>query len=559
MSLLLLTAMTASLLAADGQTGSWGDQGDGTFRNPIIAGDFSDPDAIRVGEDYYLVASTFESGPGVPVLHSRDLVNWRIISHALPDLAALGEDFTTARMQRWNKGVFAPSIRYHDGLFRVYVNLHSGEGFITATAKDPAGPWTVTQLRDAQGRPLRTHGWTDPCPVWGDDGTAALASSRPGKAWFGYLFQMSADGTQLLDADVTAMNSGDGPFTFPQAGTMYSPWHSTEGHKIYRRNGWWYLVHIEFLNKGMGRGTYVLRARHLWGTKPDGTAGKPGDLGAYEVRRFGTADAKGVQDIPGQGALVDTPDGRWFWLAQFDRYGTDGRTPCLMPVRWEDDWPVAGAFAWQQPKPIPGGTPTTPFLAEDGFDRPTLDPAWSWNHAPRNSHWSLAERPGVLRLRAFPPAPSTNGKGRFFAIGNVLNQRHYRAHQTVGTWALDLAGMTDGQEAGLAHFNGGKHYGLLGIRQQGGKRTWFTEAEGTVTPGGDLPAGDRLWLRSATGFDNVAHLSYSLDGTTFTPAGTYALQVGWYRGDMLGVYTTADREDAGWIDVDGFRGEVVNR
>ncbi len=559
MSLSLIATMTTALLATDTQTPHWGDQGDGTFRNPIIAGDFSDPDVIRVGEDYYLVTSTFESAPGVPVLHSRDLVNWRIISHALPDLSALGEDFTTDRMQRWNRGVFAPSIRYHDGLFRVYVNLHSGEGFFTATAKDPAGPWIVTTLRDAQDRPLRTHGWTDPCPIWLEDGTAALACSRPGKAWFGYLFQMSADGMRLLDADVTVMNNSEGPFTFPQAGTRYSPWHSTEGNKLYHRDGWWYLFHIEFTNQGMGRGTYVLRARHLWGTKPNGTPGKPGDLGDYEVRRFGKSDAQGVQDLPGQGALVDTPDGRWFWIAQFDRYGTDGRTPCLVPVRWEDGWPVAETFCWQQPKPIPGGSPTIPFLAEDTFDRPTLDPAWSWNHAPRNSHWSLTERPGFLRLRAFRPASSSNGKGRFFAIGNVLNQRHYRSAMTTGTWALDLAGMVNGQEVGLAHFNAGKHAGLLAIRQQDGKRLWFTESEGVVTPGGDLPLGNSLWLRSETGFDNVAHLSFSTDGATFMPAGTYHLQVGWYRGDMIGIYTTADRDDAGWIDVDGFSGRVENR
>ena len=157
LSLALFAAMTAPLLAAEGQSPQWGDQGNGTFRNPIIAADFSDPDVIRVGEDYYMVASTFEGAPGVPVLHSRDLVNWRIISHALPDLAALGADFTTEKMKRYNEGVFAPSIRYHDGLFRVYVNLHSGEGFFTATAKNPAGPWNVTNLRDAQNRPLRTR------------------------------------------------------------------------------------------------------------------------------------------------------------------------------------------------------------------------------------------------------------------------------------------------------------------------------------------------------------------------------------------------------------------
>lgn len=262
----------------------------------MLAADYSDPDIIRVGDDYYMVASTFESSPGIPILYSRDLVNWTTIANAFPDTGALGPAFTWSRMGRYREGLFAPSIRYHAGKFWIFVNSHSGEGFFMSTATDPSGPWTVTQIEDKNGEPLRTAGWTDPCPFWDDDGKAYLASSRPGAFWYGYLFEMTADGTQLLDADVDAMNINGVRYEYPNGGTLYSPFQSSEGNKIYKRNGFYYLQHIEFLDKGQGNGTYIMRSKHLYGTKADGTPGKPGDPGTYEILKFGPG-------LPGQGVL----------------------------------------------------------------------------------------------------------------------------------------------------------------------------------------------------------------------------------------------------------------
>lgn len=258
-------------------TGRWGDQGDGTFRNPVIAADYSDPDPIRVGDDYYLVASTFESYPGVSVLHSKDLVNWTTIGAALTDLVTVDSAYSAKRMERYNGGAYAPTISYHHNQFYIYVNLYT-DGFYMATADNPKGPWKTQFVKDKYGRPLRVTRWSDPCPFWDDDGKAYLVSSHPGREyWYSYIFQMSEDGTTLLDADSAHMDKKNFLYQYPDGGTVISPYHSSEGNRIFKRNGYYYLQHIEFTDKGLGEGTYVFRSRHLYGTLPDGTPGRPGD------------------------------------------------------------------------------------------------------------------------------------------------------------------------------------------------------------------------------------------------------------------------------------------
>ncbi len=562
----LLAFCCQSPLLADEQTGKWGDQGDGTYRNPIIAADYSDPDVIRVGNDYYMVALTFESSPGITVLHSRDLVNWDTLCGVFEDMSKVGPEFDYTKMARYGEGLFAPSIRFHDGKFYIFVNSHSGEGFYCATAVNPTGPWTVTQIKDKNGKPLRTNGWTDPCPFWDDDGKAYLASSRPGAKWYSYLFQMSPDGSQLLDADVDKMNVSGAAYAFPDCGTLFSPFHSSEGNKIYKRNGYYYLLHIEFLNSGHGAGTYVLRSRYLYGTKPDGTPGGPGDIGQYDLYKFGSVGPDG-QDIPGQGGLVDTPDGRWFWIAQFNRYGSDGRTPNLIPITWIDDWPVPGVnvvgehgtMLWQDQKPISGESPRLP-LGSDDFDSPKLSPKWLWNHQPRADAWSLSERPGWLRLHSFKPLRHDD----FFSVGNTLCQRFMRSEHTTAIVKLDITGMAEGQEAGLAHFNNGKNESTIGVILTGGIKEMVygenTNGIAQVDPVSLPPSATTLWLRTDVGFDNVNNFSYSTDGRTFVPfGGHFLLKTGKYRGDYVGIYTFDHSGEGGSVDIDWFHYTVQNR
>ena len=554
----LMIFSTMTCLAADQETGKWGDQGDGTYRNPVIAADYSDPDPIRVGDDYYMVASTFEMSPGVSVLHSKDLVNWNTIGGVIRDVSQLGPNFNWGRMNVYNEGVYAPSLRFHDGKFWVFVNCHSGEGFYCCTARNPAGPWTVTQIHDKNGKPLRTHGWTDPCPLWDDDGKAYLASSRPNGQWFGYLFQMTPDGTQLLDADVDKMNQDvNVPYAFPDGGTVFSPFHSTEGNKLFKRNGFYYLQHIEFQDGGHGHGTYIMRSKNIYGTKDGGTPGRPGDPGKYDIVEFG-------DDIPGQGGFVDTPDGRWFWIGQINRMDSDGRKPYLLPVAWIDGWPVPGAdvrdkkghMVWQAKKPIAGRPIHLP-QGSDEFNSTALDPQWQWNYQPRADGWSLKERPGYLRLQAFKPLEA----GKFFKVSDVLAQRYMRSDLVVNTVKLDLSGMVNGQEAGLAHFNGGSNYATLGVVQADGVKTIRYTEDAKAIKGNALPfVASTIWLRSTVGLDELARFEYSTDGKTFTPfGGRYKLKPGNYRGDMIGIYTFNDQSNSGYLDVDYFHYEVKNK
>jgi beta-xylosidase len=544
-------------LIADQESGKWGDQGDGTYRNPIIAGDYSDPDIVRVGDDYYMVSTTFQLSPGVSILQSKDLVNWESLGGVIQDVSQLGPELNWDRMNRYNEGVYAPSLRYHDSKFWVFVNCHSGEGFFCCTATNPAGPWTVRQINDKNGKPLRTRGWTDPCPLWDDDGKAYLASSRPGGAWFGYLFQMTPDGTQLLDADVDKMNVPNVVYDYPDGGTRFSAFYSTEGNKLFKRNGYYYLQHIEFLDKGQGHGTYIFRSRNIYGIKEDGTPGKPGDPGKYEVLKFG-------DEIPGQGGFVDTPDGRWFWVGQINRMDADGRKPYLLPVTWIDDWPVPGVdiqdkkgrMVWQAKKPIDEQPVRLP-QGSDEFNSLILNPQWQWNYQPRAVGWSLTERPGYLRLHAFKPLKP----GDFFKVCDVIEQRYLGSISDVVTVKLDLAGMADRQEAGLAHFNGGKNYATLGVVQSNGVRSIQFREGAKATPVDALPFGTNdLWLRSTIGVDGLAQSEYSTDGKLFKPFGDpYQLKPGGYRGDMIGIYTFNNEADSGYVDVDYFHYEIQNK
>jgi beta-xylosidase len=359
---------------------------------------------------------------------------------------------------------------------------------------------------------------------------------------------MKPDGSQLLDADVDAMNAGDGPYNYPAGGTVYSPFFSSEGNKIYKRGGYYYLVHIEFLDGGQGHGTYVMRSKNLYGTKANGTPGTPGASGKYDVLKFG-------DDIPGQGALVDTADGHWFWIAQANRYGPDGRPPNLLPVTWIDDWPVPGVdvtnkvgkFAWPLLKPV-AGQPIQFSQGSDEFDSATLNPQWQWNYQPRADKWSLTERPGWLCLHAFKPLSA----GNFFKVGNIICQRHLRSESSKYVIKLDISDMADGQEAGLAHFNGGGNYAKLAIVQTNGVRQFKYEEDGKITRGEILPSKHKIiWLRSTVGFDDLNNFAFSLDGKTFTPFGSnYKLKCAGYRGDLIGIYTFNSEAEAGFVSVD---------
>ena len=544
-------------------TGYWGDQGNGTFRNPVIAADYCDPDPLRVGDDYYLVSSTFESFPGVSILHSKDLVNWTTIGAALKDLELVDPAYTASKMERYNGGVYAPTISYHNGKYYIYVNLYT-DGFYVAIADDPRGPWKSGFVKDKHGRPLKVTRWSDPCPFWDDDGKAYLVASHPGREyWYSYIFQMSQDGTTLLDADSAHMDKKNFLYKYPNGGTVISPYHSSEGNRIFKRNGYYYLQHIEFTNMGQGEGTYIFRSRNLYGTLLDGTPGSPGNPGKYEVFTIEKVKSRDSLRVPGQGGYVDTPDGRWFWMGQFTRDYACGRPPHLLPVTWIDDWPVIGVdikgkegqMAWQLPKPIQGYSPTLP-QGSDNFDNDELHPQWMWNHVPDSSKWSLTERPGYLRLFS----SSTNGRG-FFKTPNTINQRYMRSDSAVVTIRMEITGMNNCQKAGLAHFNGGKNYAFIAVSKHENIYKMEFEMNGQSMIGVELRSiQSELFLRTCMGIEDKAEFQYSFDGITYHKIGNlYSMKAANFRGDMIGVFTYNDKEQGGFVDIDWFHYQINNR
>ena len=296
------------------------DAGDGTYRNPVIHADYSDPDVIRVEDDFYMVASSFNCTPGLPILHSRDLVNWTLINHAIRNVPHP----RYAEVQP-GCGVWAPAMRLHDGKFWIFFPMPD-EGIYVTTAEDPAGEWSEPWcLQEAKG-------WIDPCPFWDDDGNAylfhAYAMSRSGKKERIHCRPMSPDCKRLL---------GEGRELFHTPHHLY-----LEGPKVHKLNGWYYI-----LAPGGGVPTgwqVVFRSRDIYGPYEEKV-----------VLEQGSTPING----PHQGALIDLPNGEW-WFMHFQDAGAFGRIVHMQPVRWEEEWPLMGVDAdgngvgepvasWQKP------------------------------------------------------------------------------------------------------------------------------------------------------------------------------------------------------------------
>ncbi len=531
----------------------WGDNGDGTYTNPVLPSDYSDPDAIRVGDDYYLVTSTFTNSKGVAVLHSKDMVNWETISHAIPDVSVLHPSYNWDNMGNYGSAVYAPSIRYHKGMFYVYVPSFKAGGLFVCKSASAAGPWEVTHLKDMNGKPVDQL-ITDPCPFWDDDGKAYLIftsvegqsdlDSGSQKGYPMVLCQMSEDGTVLTDLDASS------PQSMMNTGTVVYNILNTEASKIYKRNGYYYLFNCDFAGRSpQGAGSYMKRSRYLYGEHEDGTPGEPGNPGKYEIRFLGNG-------CPLQGGLIDTPDGKnWYWIAQFnDGSGgaAGGRQVHLVPVTWKDDWPIwgdNGDMVWTAEKPIQDKEVKS-FQKSDDFKEKELGLCWQWNHQPRDDKWSLTANPGSLRLYAYKPLRTSD----FFSAGNTIFQRYIRTDAVQATYKLDISGMEDGQNAGMVHFNGGGQYYSLGIVQNGSSRVLQFNNNGSVTEGAAIPSSNtEIWFTSLTDENMSNTYYYSFDGINYQAFGS-AFTVGFsgYRGDQIGVFNYNNKGENGYIDIDSF-------
>ncbi|MEI2280024.1 glycoside hydrolase 43 family protein [Paenibacillus polysaccharolyticus] len=503
--------------------GKWGDQGDGTYVNPVLPGDYCDPDVISVGEDYYAISSTLHCSPGMAVLHSKDLVNWNVISHVVEDLTVIGPEYRHDRMNRYARGVWAGAIRYHDHQFWVYF-FTPDEGLFVSTATDPAGLWEPLY------HSWEIAGWDDCCPFWDDDGQGYLVATNFADNYNIYLFKLSDDGKQILH----------------DSGVVIHQYKGSEASKLYKINGLYYIFHSEVRprNGEEVRVVMMLRSEHLYGP--------------YEEKELIHTHGVEVDREPNQGGLVQTQSGEWYFISHQGAGGYfEGRTLHLLPVTWVDGWPIigedtdgdgVGEMVWGGKKPI-HGYPKTILTVNDEFNSPVLQSQWGWNHQPKVDTWSLTERPGYLRLHACVPSE----KNDFFKISNILSQRAYRVPHNVVTAKYDLSGMVDDQEAGLCHF--GQTYCTIGIHQREGARVLKFNHSDTIEWGPSVDTTD-LWLRSTWNLHGENRYEYSLDGENFISFGeVYPLGWGPYRGDRVGVYNQNHEREQGYVDVEYFNYE----
>ncbi len=498
------------------------------YSNPVLFADYSDPDVIRVGDDFYMVASSFHCVPGLPVLHSRDLVHWRIASYALASLPSPAFD-----SPQHGNGVWAPSIRFHNGEFWIYYG-DPDLGIVLVKAERAEGPWEPPLVVRAAG------GWIDPCPLWDDDGSVYLvhawAKSRAGFNSVLTLHKLSSDGREILDEGVVVF---DGHARHP----------TIEGPKLYKREGFYYILAAA---GGVKTGWQVaLRSRSVFGPYEDRV-----------VLEQGSTPVNG----PHQGAWVETAAGE-SWFLHFQDRGPFGRVVHLQPVRWGDGWPEIGLDldgdgvgepvpAW--PEPVVVG-PEEQFMLQtsDEFDRPTLGLQWQWQANPRAGWASLTASAGNLRLRA---VPHRVGTANLWDLPHLLLQK-LPGPSCRATARMRLAHLNIGEQAGLVIL--GRDYAALRcLRQPEGfllERAVCLEADAgrgerrEVVRKIDEPV---MYLRLSVDSSAACRFSASDDGVLFTPVGDpFSARAGVWVGARIGLYCSSSvgGMDRGFAEIDWFR------
>ena len=478
------------------------------YTNPILYGDYSDPDVIRVGEDFYMISSSFTYVPGIPVLHSRDLVHWELIGYAARRLP----------FERYDKpahkcGIWAPSLRYHNGLFYVYVCMPD-EGLFAFTAKDPAGEWECHYVKYVTG-------WIDPCPLFDDDGRVWLvhgfAASRAGINNVLYVHKMSADGLRVVDKGRMVFDGADhGDVT-------------VEGPKMYKRDGlYWILCPAGSVKPGY---QLALRAENIYGP--------------YE-RRVVLGQGATPINGPHQGGWVNDGHGK-DWFIHFQDVDAYGRVPHLQPVDWSDGWPVMGKMG----SPVLGGQiDLPPFSAEiptsDDF-KEGMGLQWQWQANP-NRGWYTELKPG-LRLHA-APAESLFHAGNF--LSQLMQQYDFDMDAQFNTHPQD------GDASGLGVMGYTYYYIALSqgrVMIKMGVATevsrWVKERVTETVLADALWPSQKILLRMRVRKGNVTFFYGDSPSNLKPMGGEYPMACGGWTGARPGLFTMNTLGNwGGWADVD---------
>ena len=494
-------------LGANAQQLSWtADNGNGTFTNPLFYDEFSDPDILRVGDDYYLAGTTMHSVPGLVILHSKDLVNWENISYCFDRFDFDDDAFSLKNHKEiYGQGIWAPAIRYANGQFYIFSNIN-GKGLQCYTSKDIRGPWKHHKMK----------GDIYDLSVLFDDDGKIYAIHKYGEVH-----------CTELKPDMSGPIEGTDRVIIPEGNAV------GEGHHMYKINGMYYLISTDYMPNGR---TLCSRSKNIWGPYetvtitadetfgyhaapitqvPQGVKYRIGDDGT----KFGIPqvdkDATACTNIH-QGGIVEDQSGQWWALLMMD-FHSIGRTVTLAPITWKDGWPMIGLEGnlgraprtWLKPNVSGNASPASaPYNRNEDFDSKELGRIWQWNHNPDDSKWGLKK--GRLRIQSMPAE-------QLMWARNTLTQRVI-GPSSIATVELYTGAMRDGDVAGLGNIN--VPCSWIGVVKDGKNlilRCFEQAINDTIDT--ELKA-EKLWLRMVGDFDNDrAHYEYSIDGTNYQQLG----------------------------------------
>ena len=552
----LLLCFAIGLCSLGTTAQSWtADNGNGTFTNPLFYDEFSDPDILRVGDDYYLAGTTMHAVPGLVILHSRDLVNWENISYCFdrfdfddPSFSLLGPQ-GTSRGEVYGEGIWAPCIRYANGQFYVFSNVN-GKGLQCYTSKDIRGPW---EHHNMKGRIY------DLGVLFDDDGKIY--------AIHGYGEVHCTE----LQPDMSGPVEGTDRVIIPEGSGV------GEGHHIYKIDGTYYLISTDYRPNGR---TLCSRSKSIWGPyetrviTADETYGyHPASLTQWRGRivpdgsqfRLGPVDVNATACTNAhQGGIVQYKDGSW-WALFMQDFHSIGRTVCLMPMTWKDGWPMVGLEGnlgraprtWFKPGVQPvaiasqqtglEGEKHAPYQRSEDFNGKTLGRVWQWNHNPDDRMWSL--KGGRLRLNTMPAS-------QLMWARNTLTQRVI-GPRSITTVELYTKGMKDGDVSGLGNIN--IPCSWIGIVKEGKTltlRCFEQLTNDTIDVSVALPEG-KVWLRSIGDYDNdQAQYAYSTDGEHYQTLGRMmplSYQLTTFQGSRHALFAfNKDGHRGGYAEFDNF-------
>lgn len=549
---LISLATAASLFSTGAQaqndfTKSWtADNGNGTYTNPLFYDEFSDPDILRVGDDYYLAGTTMHAVPGLVILHSKDLVNWENLSYCFDRFDFNDDAFSLKNGKEvYGQGIWAPCIRYANGQFYIFSNIN-GKGLQCYTSKDIKGPWVHHNMK----------GKIYDLGVLFDDDGKIYAIHQYGEVHCTELKPDMSGPVEGTDRVIIPNGSGVG-----------------EGHHMYKINGMYYLISTDYRPNGR---TICSRSKSIWGPYEQCTMTADETFGYHPVGitkwkgripNDGDNISIGPEDVNAtaagnihQGGIVQTQKGDWYALLMMDFHSV-GRTVTLAPVTWKDGWPILGLAGnlgraprtWTKPD-IAGTSdikPRAPYDRSEDFNGKVLGRVWQWNHNPEDAKWAL--KGGRLRLNTMPA-------DQLLWARNSLTQRVIGPRSTM-TVELYVKGMKDGDVAGLGNINIPDSWiGVVksALPKGGSLRLQAFEQLKNDTTSIELPANtQKIWLRLNGDYDNnVAHYEYSLDGKEFKQLGgdmKLSYQLTTFQGSRAALFAFNHKgKEGGYAEFDNF-------